>query len=163
MALNKEYYTTPLWLKTHASYIDSYYSMADHQITFNAGALDRALLLKVPLVDAGAVTEETPLTIEITVANDVSIGESFDSDIVYGLSDGTNLIGFKTHDRGNFQNIVPCFGIQAKSGPAIIVEKVFESRNPIPSDKFYPDKFVFTFKLRRSWGSCFTAHDGVQC
>ena len=56
---------TPLWLKTHASYIDSYYSMADHQIKFNAGAIDRALLLKVLLVAAGPVTDETPLAVEI--------------------------------------------------------------------------------------------------
>ena len=66
---------TPLWLKTNASYIDGYYSMADHQITFNAGAVDRALLLKVLLVAAGAVTDETPLAVEITVVSDVSIGE----------------------------------------------------------------------------------------
>ena len=151
---------TPLWLKAHASYIDSHYSIADHQITFNAGALYRALILKVPLVAADAMTDETSLTVEITVANDVSIGESVDSDIAYGLSDGTNFIGFQTHDKGNYRRIVPCFGIQAKSGSTMIVQKEFEKKDPTPSEKFYPDKFVFTFKLKRTWGSCFTVHDG---
>ena len=151
---------TPLWLKTHAAYIDSYHSIADHQITFNAGALDRALLLKVLLVAVGAVTDETPLTVEITVANDVSIGESVDSDIAYGLSDGTNFIGFKTLDKANYNRFAPCFGIQAKSGSTIIAQKVFENKIPTLSDKFYPVKFVFTLKLKRSWGSCFTVHDG---
>ena len=93
--------------------------MADHQITFNAGALDRTLLLKILLVAAGAVTDETPLTVEITVSIDVGIGESVDSDIAYGLSDGINFIGFKTLDKGNYHRFVPCFEIQAKSGSTI--------------------------------------------
>ena len=51
------------------------------------GALDRLALLKVPLVLAGVVQDETPLMVEITVADDVTIGQSVDSDISYGLSD----------------------------------------------------------------------------
>lgn len=157
MTLNKEYYMTPLWLKTHAAYIDSYNSIADHQITFNAGALDRALLLKVLLVAAGAVTDDTPMTVEITVANDVSIGESVDSDIAYSLSDGTNFIGFKTLDKANYNRFVLVLEFRLNPGQPF---EVFENKVPTLSDKFYPDKFVFTLKLKRSWGSCFTAHDG---
>ena len=96
----------------------------------------------------------------LTVVNDVNIGQSVDSDVAYGLSDGTIFIGFKTLDKGNYHRFVPCFEIQAKSGSTIIVQKVFENKVPTPSDKFYPDKFVFTFNLKRSLGSCFTVHDG---
>ena len=46
----------------------------------------------MPLVAAGELSDDTLLTIEITFANDVNIGEAIESDIVYGVSDETNLI-----------------------------------------------------------------------
>ena len=73
--------------------------MTTNQITFNAGSLDYAAVLRLPLVAAGVLSGETPLTVEITVSNEVSIGESVDSDPFYGLSDGTSFIGFGTVDR----------------------------------------------------------------
>ena len=47
---------------------------------------------------AGVLLDETPLTIT-TVASDVSIGESSEGEIDYGLLDGKNLVGFETRDR----------------------------------------------------------------
>ena len=90
---------SPLWLKAHAPYIDSSHIMTTNQITFNAGSLDYAAVLRLPLVAAVVLSGETPLTVEITVSNEVSIGESVDSDPFYGLSDGTSFIGFGTVDR----------------------------------------------------------------
>lgn len=51
----------------------------------------------MPLVAAGELSDDTLLTIEITVANDVNIGEAIESDIVYGVSDETNLIGIEMY------------------------------------------------------------------
>ena len=83
---------TPAWLSLHASHIDKSHSITNHQLTFKAGsALYKALLLKVPLVNAGVFSDETPLTVEITLVTDVSIGQNEDSDPRYGLSDGTNM------------------------------------------------------------------------
>ena len=72
----KEFYMTPLWLETHASYLDSSSVITANQITFNAGSINQALLLRIPLVKAGILKDGTPLTVEVTVANDVSIGQS---------------------------------------------------------------------------------------
>lgn len=159
----KEFYMTPLWLETHASYIDNSSVIAADQITFNAGSTDHALLLRIPLVEAGLLEDGTPLNVEITVANDVSISQRSDSDPRYGVSDGTNFIGFHTVDQGNYdgkQFFYPCHGLQATSGKALTGREVFDQTSPTQVAKFYPDQFVFTFKLDKSWGSCFTAHGG---
>ena len=84
---------TPSWLVMYASYIDSSRSQTASQLTFNAGSIQDAALLKVPLVHAGCLRDFTPLTVEITVVHDVSIGQGPDSDIKYGISDGTRFVG----------------------------------------------------------------------
>jgi len=154
---------TSLWLQAHASYIDSNHIIADDQITFLGGSLlIDALLLKVPLVAAADLTDETPLTVKITMANDASIPQSEDSDIRYGLSDGTNFIGFAMYDLWNYmhQDVAPCFGVEATSGASLNNTQALAINFPRPREKFYPDHFVFTLKLDKSWGWCFTPHDG---
>ena len=156
---------TPLWLETHASYIDNSSVITADQITFKAGSTFQALLLRIPLVEAGLLEDGTPLSVEITVANDVSIGQSSDSDPRYGVSDGTNFIGFKTVDQGNYGGshfYYPCHGLQATSGKVLTGKKVFDQRSPTQVAKFYPDQFVFIFKLDKSWGSCYTAHGFIK-
>ena len=53
---------------------------------------------------------ETPLTVTITVASDVSIGESSEGNIA-----GTNLARSETRDEWN-KGVVPCLEIKATSG-----------------------------------------------
>ena len=155
---------TPLWLKTHASYIDSSSVITADQITFEAGSTHRALLLRIILVEAGLLEDNTPLSVEITVANDVSIGQSSDSDPRYGVSDGTSFIGFKTVNQDDYEAkghfSYPCYGLQATSGQTLTGRKEFDKESPTQVAKFFPDQFVFTFKLDKPWGSCFTAHGG---
>ena len=108
---------TPSWLVMYASYIDSSRSQTASQLTFNAGSIQDAALLKVPLVHAGCLRDFTPLTVEITVVHDVSIGQGSDSDIKYGISDGTRFVGFFTVDKLNFNDpSAPCYGVEGVSG-----------------------------------------------
>ena len=153
---------TPLWLKAHASYIDSYHSISADQITFFKDSLQNAMLLKVPLVAAGVLSDETPLTIEMTVANDVSIAQSSDSDPNYGVSDGTSFVGFRTLDEYNYGTRAPCFGVQASSGAILTNQSSIQANRPIVRNVSFPDKFVFTLKLSRddALGWCFTAQGG---
>ena len=152
---------TPSWLEAHASYIDSSRTITAAQLTFNAGSVNDAALLKVPMIPAGVIRDSIPLTVDITVAHDVSIGQGTDSDIRYGVSDGTRFIGFHTADKLNYGHggVSPCFGLEAKSGSTLSSMR-YESYTPKPSDSFYPGQFVFTLKLDERWGSCYTAHDG---
>ena len=154
---------TPLWLETHASYVHKSGVVTADQITFSAGSIQQALLLRIPLVEAGLLEDETPLSVEITVAHDVSIGESHDSDPRYGVSDGTNFVGFQTVDQRNYDGrhfFYPCHGLQGISGEALTGIKDFDKTSITQVAKFYPDQFVFTFKLDKSWGSCFIGHGG---
>jgi len=159
----KELYMTPLLLEAYASYIDNSSVITANQITFNAGSIKEALLLRIPLVKAGILKDGTPLTVEITVANDVSIGQSMDSDPRYGVSDGTSFIGIQTVDQMQYccdNYLYPCRGVQGTSGDTLTNKDVFDKTSPSQVAKFYPDQFVFTFKLEKSWGSCFTAQGG---
>ena len=149
---------TPLWLETHASYTALERTVSASQMTFNAGSLAQAALLKVPLIPAGVLTDASSLTVEITVAHDVSIGQSTDSDIRYGVSDGTRFIGFETCDKGNYADHSPCYGMEGVSGVSITSIR----RDPVApknGDTFYPGQYIFTLKLDERWGSCYTAHN----
>ena len=149
---------TPLWLETHASYINRDRSTSASQITFNAGSTANAALLKIPLIAAGVLTDATPLTVEITVANDVSIGTSHDSDIAYGVSDGSKFVGWQAVDQKNYGTHSPWYGMEGASGLTVSSLR-FDPKTPKPSDSFYPGQFVFTLRLDERWGSCYTAHD----
>ena len=132
--------------------------MSAAQITFNSGSLAQAALLKVPLILAEALTDASPLTVEITVANDISTGQDADSDIRYGLSDGTRFIGFETIDQGNYASHFPYYGVESMSGVSL-TSLTQDSVTPKPSDSFYPGQFVFTLELDERLASCYTAHD----
>ena len=151
---------TPLWIETHASFIDTYRNTTAGQITFNAGLTKDAALLKVSLVAAGVLLDATPLTVKITVANDVSIGQRRDSDIRYGVSDGINFIGFEAPDRGNYGKNFPCYGMEGIPGETLRNTTAFNKTTPYQVASFYPDQFVFTLKLDKPWGSCLTTHGG---
>ncbi len=150
---------TPSWLEAHASYIDSSRTATAEQLTFNAGSVNSACLLKVPIIPAGVLGRSTPLTIEITVANDVSIGQSADSDTIYGVSDGTRFVGFQTRDKLNYNAYSPCLGAEGVPGSTLTSIRR-TGATPKPTDSFYPGQYDFTIKLDERWGSCYTAHDG---
>ena len=151
---------TPFWLKEHASYIDSSHTATALELTFNPGTVGNAALLRVPLVDPNVLRDSTPLTVEITVANDVSIGgKSVDSDIRYGVSDGTRFIGFAAFDKWNYFNHAPCRRVEEISSGSTLTSIRKGPTLPKPSDSLYPGRYVFTLKLDRRWGSCYTAND----
>ena len=89
-------------------YTDSSRTVTAHQLTFKAG------LITSPVIPVGACKDTTPLTEEITVANDISIGEGIDSDINYGVPDGTRFIGFHiaASDKLNYSDHSTCYGIE---------------------------------------------------
>jgi len=150
---------TPTWLEAHASYIDSQRTLTAEQLTFNAGSVDNAALIKVPMIPAGVITDSTPMTLEITIGEDLSIGNVADSDVRIGVSDGTNFIGFEVPDKLNYGTKAPCYGVEGKSG-ATLSSIQTNSVTAKPSDSFYPGEFTFTLKMDERWGSCKTAHDG---
>ena len=153
---------TPTWLEAHASYIDSSRSKTTEQLTFNAGSVDFAALLKVPIIPAGMLQYSSPLTIKVVVSHDVSIGTNHDSDIFYGVSDGVSFVGFTMVDKNNYvhQNAAPCFGYEGTSGTTQTGRRPISPTSPRPSDTHYPGQFAMTLKLDERWGSCYTAHDG---
>ena len=151
---------TPYWLETHASYIDKSRSRTSEQLTFNAGSVANAALLKIRMIPSGVLKDSTPLTVDITVAHDTSIGgQGVDSDIRYGVSDGTRLIRFQACDKGNYGSNAPCYGVEGMSGSTLTSIR-HQSVTPKPSGSFYPGQYFFTLKLDKRWGSRFTAHDG---
>ncbi|XP_068714336.1 uncharacterized protein [Montipora capricornis] len=150
---------TPDWLKRHASYISKAHTSTSTQLTLNPISVKQAALLKVPLISFGAVEDSTPLTVEIVVANDVSIGKRADSTIRYGVSDGEKFVGLQTVGKKLYVYQAPCFGVQGVSGANLSALRWF-GVTPKPRHSFYPGRFIITLKLNEGWGSCYTAHDG---
>ena len=95
---------TPTWLEEHASYIDSSHTKPTEQLTsVNAGSATDTTLLQVPMIPAGVLHYSAPLTVKIVVSHDVSIGTTQDSDISYGVSDGsTAVVGIITRDKATY-------------------------------------------------------------
>ena len=153
---------TPSWLEAHASYINSNRSNTTEQLTFVAGSEHRAALLKVPVIPANVLKNSTMLTVKIVVSNDLSIGNSEDSDPICGLSDGISFVGFRTVDKRNYNSYAACFRCEGSSGATLNENKCMGQYSLIPSERIYPGQFIFTFKLdaRENWGSCYTALDG---
>ena len=151
---------TPTWLEAHASYIDSSHTKTTEQLTFNAGSVTNAALLKVPMIPAGVLQYSAPLTVKIVVSHDVSIPTTQDSDVSYGVSDGTSVVGITTRNIVDYGNSSPCHGFEGTSGTSLSSDGWLASSSPKVSDSFYPGQFVITLKLDERWGSCYTAHDG---
>lgn len=150
----------PLWLETHASYINCQHTVSAFQLTFKAGSVMQAALLKVPLVAAGVLQDSTRLTTHITVFHDVSIGKAEDSDIAYGISDGSRFVGFEACDKGNYPDHAPCYGVEGISGVSLSSIRHIDHTSSKTKDNGYPGQFVFTLQLDERWGSCYTAQDG---
>ena len=118
------------------------------------------VLLKVPLVAAGVLQDSTLLTVQITVAHDVTIGNTFDSDIRYGISDGSRFVGFEVCDKGDYADNAPCYGVEGVPGVSLSSIRHIDHKSFKTSDSHYPGLFDFTLHLNERWGSCYTANDG---
>ena len=153
----------PSWIETHASYIDGSRKNTTEQITFYAGAVNRAALFKVPMIPVNVLQNSTPLTVKIVISTNVTIRSAgSDSDVIYGVSDGRSFVGFVALDNYNYKKrYLPCSGLEGVSSSSRLKGyKRVSSRLPRPSDSFYPGQFVGTLNLNERWGSCYTAHDG---
>ena len=151
---------TPSWLEAHASYIDRYHSSTTVKLTFNAGLLSFAALLKVPIITADVLDDLRPVTLKIVVSLDEGIGKGGDSDPKFGVSDGVSFVGFEMVDQKTYELAAPCFGIEGTSGNILGDRREISYASPKPDDTFYDGQFVITLKLNERWGSCYTAHDG---
>ena len=151
---------TPTWLEAHASYIYRARKSTADQITFTTGHTANAVLFRVALIPPGLFKKPTPLTIEITLAMDISIGQSTDSDIIFGVSDGSKFVGFMIADKSNYHDHAPCYGAEGIPGKTLRYLKTIRKREPRTRDSFYPGQFVFTLKLDEKRGYCYTAQDG---
>ena len=151
---------TPDWLEAHASYLDSSATLTEGELRFTVQQPEyAAVILRVPLIPAGVFQDASPLTVEITVALNVDIGKTLDSDFFFGVSDGTKFVGFVTFDQDNYGTHSPCIDIEGVSGETL-TSRQGGLATPKPSDSFYPGQFVFTLKLDKRFGSCYIAHDG---
>jgi len=152
---------TPYWLQAHTLYINPNRNSTTEQLTFLAGSLNNAALLKVPIIPADVLEDSSPVTLKIVVSMDEDIGENEDSDPIYGVSDGVSFLGFETVDKLIYdRDVSPCLGIEGTSGNSLTGVTLTSTNRPSTNDTFYPDQFVMTLKITERWGSCYTAHDG---
>ncbi|XP_074620234.1 uncharacterized protein LOC141879031 [Acropora palmata] len=154
---------TPKYIREHASRINNELNPANsRQITFAPANPRFDNLLRIPLIPAGVFGSSAPITIQMTAANDVSLATGKDSDLKYGLSDGDNYIGFMLPDTANYGDHAPCYGVEGRPGVRLGSQRTIEKSTPTvdASERFYPGRFEFSFKLNEQRGFCYTAHVG---
>ncbi|XP_068702865.1 uncharacterized protein [Montipora foliosa] len=158
---------TPTSIRAHASFISSTQTdpTSSDQITFqpDSSTVNNEAILKIPLIPPGEFENSAPVTIEMTVANDVDIAQAGDSDLNYGLSDGDNFVGIFLLDRNNYNSLAPCFGVEGTPG-YVLESKITRDRSspllPTSQRTFYPGRFELTFKVNERTAYCYTAHAG---
>ncbi|XP_068702855.1 uncharacterized protein [Montipora foliosa] len=155
---------TPSYIRQHATFISSTQTSPNsaEEITFHTNSRSRDLLLKIPLFPEGQFGRSAPLTVQMTVANNVELSTGRDSDIKYGLSDGHNFVGFMLPDTTNYNNHAPCYGVEGKPGSNLNPQRTIQKSSPtVPSsERFYPGQFELTFKVNEGRAYCYTAHVG---
>lgn len=154
---------TPSYIRQHATFISSTQtSPTSTEITFHTSSRTHDRLLKIPLFSEGEFGNSAPLTVKMTVANNVEFSTGRDSDLKYGLSDGHNFVGFMLVDTNNYHDHAPCYGVEGKPGSDLNPQRTIEKSSPtVPSsERFYPGQFEFTFKLNEGRAYCYTAHAG---
>jgi len=120
-----------------------------------------AALLKIPLIAPGVLQDSTRITMEITVVHDVTIGNKFDSDVRYGISDGSRFVGFEVCDKGNYLDHSPCYGVEGIPRVSYLSSiRHIEYKSPGTNDSRHPGQIAFILKLDEQQGFCQTAHDG---
>ena len=152
---------TPSWAETHASFINCQHTTTVDQITFNSGSVMGAALLKIPLIAPGVLQDSMRITTEITAVHDVTKRNAFDSDVRYGISDGSRFIGFEVCDKGNYLDHSPCYGVEGIPGASYLSSiRHIEYKSPGTNDSRHPGQIAFILKLDEQQGFCQTAHDG---
>lgn len=154
---------TPKYIREHASRINNEVDpRSSRQITFAPASPHFDNLLRIPLIPEGIFESSAPITIQMTAVNDVSFATNKDSDIKYGLSDGDNYVGFMLPDTTNYRDHSPCYGVEGTPGVRLGSQRTIEKSAPTvdSSERFFPGRFEFTFKLNEMRGFCYTAHVG---
>ena len=96
------------------------------------------------MISTGLWKDSNLLTVNSTAAHNVSIGQGHDSDIKYGVSDGTRFIGFQTVVKGNYDDHSQCYGVEGSSCPSL----TFRRQLPLnPESLFTP----VSLSLLSSW------------
>lgn len=154
---------TPKYIREHASRINNETDpTSSRQITFAPASPRFDNLLRIPLIPAGVFGSSAPITIQMTAVNDVSFATNKDSDLEYGLSDGDSFVGFMLPDTTNYNDHSPCYGVEGRPGVRLGSQRTIEKSAPTLdwSQRFFPGRFEFTFKLNERRGFCYTAHVG---
>ncbi|XP_068702861.1 uncharacterized protein [Montipora foliosa] len=160
------YYQTmaPTSIRAHATFISSTQTdpTSSNQITFqpDSSTVNNEALLKIPLIPPGEFEKSAPVTIEMTVANDVELATGRDSDLMFGLSDGDNFLGIFLLDTTNYNSFTPCIEVEGKPG-YVLGSRIFRDFSspllPTSQRAFYPGRFKLTFKVNEGIAYCYTA------
>lgn len=154
-------------LVDQASFVNPNSQLKPEQLTFDVSTGSRDLLLEIPLIKKGSFEANAPLTVKLTVANNVSLATNVDNDMFYAISDTRHVIGFFLPDTTNFRRQAPCAGAEGIVGlvgrpPArqgVTNLNRIDLNSPIRANSPYPGRYEMTIKLNDNRGSCYTAQE----
>lgn len=155
----------PADLKEHASFLNPNAQLKPEQLTFVTNiSRSRDLLVEIPLIKKGTFEANAPLTVKLTVANNVSLATGIDNDMFYAISDTRHVVGFFLPDTTNYRGQAPCAGAEGTVGgsasqPVLTNLNRIDFRSPIRANSPYPGRYEMTIKLNDNRGSCYTPQE----
>ena len=93
-------------IQYHATFIDSSVSIQGRAINVAAGSSNKEKILEVPI---GHIDAHASIIITVGLNNTQPNTPGVDSDLVVGVSDGTNSNSWGLLDINNYSNLPPCY------------------------------------------------------
>ena len=146
----------PDWLCKHSTITKPFTVYPKYLETFAGTANER--LIQTELIAPNILTTTDSVTVTLTIAMDTVLADSADHDPIFGISDGTNFVGFWAVDKNNYHDHSPCYRIEGDVANNILSNRVQDAGGKVNS-RLYSSEITMKIKPTDQWGSCHTEHD----
>ena len=110
---------TPLAILDNANIGEPYTLTSIGELQFGSGTVDLTRLLRIPLAKPGILNEHRVILVDVVYSHRSPISSLTDMDPRIMLSDGISAVGFRTHDKVNFDSDSPVRSCEGSSGPTL--------------------------------------------
>ena len=148
---------TPSWLQNHSN-ITGPHSLNPQYLEFLPSTVVYQRLLQIQLVEPDILTSTDCISVTITIAMDTVLADGGDHDPTFGISDGESFVGFKMHDKGNYENAPSCRSYEGE-GVSGTLENRKAGTGSFVTSRSFSSEVKLQIRPTEQWGSCHTEHD----
>ena len=97
---------TPEWFYKHST-ITKLFTVHSKYLEIPTGKIAFERLIQAELIAPNTLTTTDDVVVTLTIAMDTALADNSDHDPIFGISDGTSFISFRTVDKGNYPSHSP--------------------------------------------------------